>query len=103
MSNGALDASRTAGVDVKPPLWIAILDASIGSELLRSPSPLGRTASCAFRPSTEALVAQLKSRDRGWFRPECADANSGQPRGSCPGQRAAICGSKWMVLVFHCS
>jgi hypothetical protein len=25
------------------------------------------------------------------------------PRGSCPGQRAATCGSKWMVLVFHCS
>ena len=30
MSNDALDASRTAGVDVKHPLRMAALDASIG-------------------------------------------------------------------------
>ena len=57
------------------------------------------TALCAFRPSTEALIAQLKSR-RGRFQPECCDSNSEQTRGSCPGP---TCGSKWMVLVFHCS
>jgi hypothetical protein len=51
----------------------------------RSPNRQRMTGICAFRPPTEALIAQLKSRDRGRFRPECADANSGQPRGSCPG------------------
>ena len=55
------------------------------SEVSKIVSSVAATAICAFRPSTEALVAQLKSRERGRFRPECNDTNSGPPRGSCPG------------------
>jgi transposase len=48
-------------------------------------------------PVDAAAICEARSR------PERTDSNSGQPRGSCPGQRAATCRSKWMVLVFHCS